>query len=721
MNGRRDELWLRRALLGAVGAMDLAAIAATQTVVGRIDPLALPLWYHVLLVGCYLVPAVVAILALFGGFVAVRRLTIVAFVASVVPPVVLLVLVVLEPSRTGQLPWMVSSSASAAAAAAIVWGPRVAWFVLGALTAVIWTLSGLVGDLIPNRVANDTQVLVISIAIIALSVALIRSGRAIDEASGSALASAERRAAAQARQAAAERTRVIVHDDVLACLLLAARGIPRFDRLVAEQAALAAERVRSLAEPELAEDVPLADLVDRLREVARVESPDVAFSARIVRHAVGEVPSQAAVAIVAAARQALANSARHAPGAATSLILFGRRDGVRVVVQDDGPGFDRDAIPPDRLGVTGTILGRMRAVPDCEAGIESGAGNGTTVTLGWRDPRDSGGGAADDDVITAPVPARRLAPDMRVALVIAVVAELALAVYATTVVAYPLVPIAGILAVGASLAAMGWRPLRLPSVGRSVWSAAFAVAACLLIAVGDPAEYRLVVGWTANAGVFVMVVLAMRGRPFIALGGIASGIVLGGIASRAQGVSVVDVASVLARPAIVGLGAVAVVLLLGWLSRRAARIRADEVEAARMHAWRGAERAELLERVGRLDALIGRTLDRLATGEPLGEEERRECALLEGALRDLYRGARLSREPLVSATRRARARGIDVVLFDDAPGEPIGDAELDEIAVWMSRALDGVREGGFTGRILPADRPGRASAASEDGATLFRG
>jgi len=719
MNAGRSELWMRRALLGAVGAFDLVAIIATQTVVGRIDPLALPGWYRILLVVCFVVPALVAIPALSAGVRTVRSLTIVAFVASVVPVSVLAVLLVVDPGRTGQLPWMVSATTSAAATAAIAWSARTAWIVVGALTAMIWALSALVGDLIPNRVANDIQVLVISIGIIALSGELIRSGRRIDEATVSALAAAERRAARQARQAAAERARAIVHDDVLATLLLAARGVPHLRGLLGEQAASAAQRVRTLAEPELSVEVRVADLADRLREVARVESPRVAFSARIARGAVDAVPAPAATALVAAARQALANSARHARGAATSLILFGMRDGIRVVVRDDGPGFDLATVPPDRLGVTATILGRVRAVADCAAEIESGR-TGTTVTLGWRDPRHPAAPADEPDETVA-TPPRSLGPEMRIALVIGVVAELALAVYSATVVAIPLVPIAGIVAIGVALAVMGWRPLRVPGTARALWSTAFAVIAFVLVGLGDPAEYRLVIGWTANAGAFVLAVLAMRGRPFVALGGVGVGIALAAAVSAAQGVSEVDIVSVLARPAIIGIGAVGVVLVLAALGRRAARIRADEVEAARADAWRAAERAELLERVGRLDALIGRTLDRLAAAEPLSAEERRECALLEGALRDLYRGARLSREPLLSAVRRARGRGVDVVLFDDAPGEPITEAELDEIAVWMSAFLDGVGGGGFTGRILPADRPGRASAASEESATLFRG
>jgi two-component sensor histidine kinase len=58
---------------------------------------------------------------------------------------------------------------------------------------------------------------------------------------------------------------------------------------------------------------------------------------------------------------------------------------VEVVVSDKGPGFDIDAVPDDRLGISASILARIAAI-DGEALIDSGP-HGTTVTLRWREVR----------------------------------------------------------------------------------------------------------------------------------------------------------------------------------------------------------------------------------------------------------------------------------------------------------------------------------------------
>ena len=67
-----------------------------------------------------------------------------------------------------------------------------------------------------------------------------------------------------------------------------------------------------------------------------------------------------AEAVVAAAREALTNAAKFAPDAG-AVALYAEADNGRlqVFVRDRGPGFDADAIPPDRRGVRESILGRM--------------------------------------------------------------------------------------------------------------------------------------------------------------------------------------------------------------------------------------------------------------------------------------------------------------------------------------------------------------------------
>src|SRR5690606_29125077 len=152
-------------------------------------------------------------------------------------------------------------------------------------------------------------------------------------------------------------------------------------------------------------------------------------------------------------------------------------------------------------------------------------------------------------------------------------------------------------------------------------------AATMLVAVGDIADYRLMTGWYATAAAFLMSVLAMRGRPFLAMLGTGSGVVLAAVLSAARGASAVDIGAVLFRPVLIGVGVALVVLLLVALARRVRRLSEAEVGAASIEAWRDAERAELRERWAGLDAFIGPTLDRLAEGRPLTAAERQECAL----------------------------------------------------------------------------------------------
>jgi signal transduction histidine kinase len=100
------------------------------------------------------------------------------------------------------------------------------------------------------------------------------------------------------------------------------------------------------------------------------------------------VPVPVAVAIVHAAREALANVAAHAgTGEAwvtvRSLVTAaGPAAGVEVTVRDEGAGFDPARLGPARLGVRRSITERVR---DCggSAAVRSTPGAGTEVRLCW--------------------------------------------------------------------------------------------------------------------------------------------------------------------------------------------------------------------------------------------------------------------------------------------------------------------------------------------------
>lgn len=94
------------------------------------------------------------------------------------------------------------------------------------------------------------------------------------------------------------------------------------------------------------------------------------------------VPPLIATALFRVAQEALRNVARHARAHAVSVLLQQRRDGVVLVVEDDGAGFDVAAVlgareSRDRLGLMG-MQERVQAL-DGTLEIESKPGQGTTV------------------------------------------------------------------------------------------------------------------------------------------------------------------------------------------------------------------------------------------------------------------------------------------------------------------------------------------------------
>ncbi len=85
-------------------------------------------------------------------------------------------------------------------------------------------------------------------------------------------------------------------------------------------------------------------------------------------------------AIVAAAREALVNAARHAGVQTVSLYAEVEPEQVSVFVRDRGKGFDPDTVENHRHGVRGSIIGRMKRHGG-RAEIRSEPGEGTEVRL----------------------------------------------------------------------------------------------------------------------------------------------------------------------------------------------------------------------------------------------------------------------------------------------------------------------------------------------------
>ena len=131
---------------------------------------------------------------------------------------------------------------------------------------------------------------------------------------------------------------------------------------------------------------PATDLGAALRRIAGEIEEDFAVHFEVVTVGAGvgsgvnPNDAEAPEALVAAAREAMLNAARHAGGAVSVYLETGAR-GVELSITDRGPGFLLDQIPADRLGVRESILGRMRRAGGNAAVRPGPGGTGTEILL----------------------------------------------------------------------------------------------------------------------------------------------------------------------------------------------------------------------------------------------------------------------------------------------------------------------------------------------------
>ena len=211
-----------------------------------------------------------------------------------------------------------------------------------------------------------------------------------------------------------------MHDSVLAALIAAERADgPRARSLAMSMAREALEGLADTGTPSGGVDPQSASLKTLARGI-QASLADLGLRLEVVVEASEDdppIPGNVAAAMIRAATQAAANAIQHADGVGLTATVrrpvepradavpesigpfvadagAGATEGagtaprppaVEVVVSDKGPGFDVDAVPDDRLGISASILARIAAI-DGEAAIDSGP-HGTTVTLRWREVR----------------------------------------------------------------------------------------------------------------------------------------------------------------------------------------------------------------------------------------------------------------------------------------------------------------------------------------------
>lgn len=96
---------------------------------------------------------------------------------------------------------------------------------------------------------------------------------------------------------------------------------------------------------------------------------------------VGDCPLDDRVsAMVQAAREAMVNAAKYSEAPVISVYAEVEGDELEIFVRDRGRGFDLDGVPADRMGVRGSIIGRMERHGGV-ARVRSAPGEGTEIRL----------------------------------------------------------------------------------------------------------------------------------------------------------------------------------------------------------------------------------------------------------------------------------------------------------------------------------------------------
>ncbi len=168
-----------------------------------------------------------------------------------------------------------------------------------------------------------------------------------------------------------------VHDSVLQTLALI-RKAAEDPREVSRLARTQERELRSwLYAPAGAEvDVTLGRALEQA--AAEVEE-DHGVAVEVV--VVGDCPTSPRVtALVAAAREALVNAAKHAGVQTVQVYAEVGGERVEVFVKDRGSGFDPAAVPADRYGLAQSVVGRMERHGG-RAVVRTSPGQGTEVRL----------------------------------------------------------------------------------------------------------------------------------------------------------------------------------------------------------------------------------------------------------------------------------------------------------------------------------------------------
>ena len=703
-------------------------------------------WWNVLALTVLAAAAVaLVVVAQRGG---VRRMR---AVAGAIALAVTALLILRLAAGTGQVslddaPWIINLGAFTATLAGVSFRAGFAWFLVVIVGIGTWLVRWLTcspPDVLLG-VQNGVQSLAFCSIFVLMGLSITRAGEVADRAIGDARRQTASAASARARGDVRERLDALVHDRVLATLLLAGRSGDEAGREVAARSADDALRALGRQHHDGVEEYAPIELVWAMQGLVRDLDPETQFGYELDEGVVAvpkspTIPGRIGDALVEACLEALRNSLRHAGDgtSATTRAVHVIASPTRVVVHvlDDGVGFDPQQVDEGRLGIAASIRGRMRAVGGTGR-IASVPGQGTRVVLEWdRDaahdadqqtlaqssagrpwatraqpspldldfwigpPADRGldpepsplpeSGPPGDDDRRHSLQRRIQREPLLVFAVIQTCSNIVLAFASDAAVAVQwqsLVSLVLYLVAIGLVALPGQTPLRLR------WALTVVALGAVITALID-AMLPLGVnpgyaGWHLGGNTLLFLALGLRGRIGLSWVGMALMVVITVISFELGDVPLWEAVPLLDRNiATLFVGTLFALVLRRTMLRALAVQRVLDERAARTAAATAAldERDRILRRFEEAALPALRTI---AAAPVVDAATQRAWLALEAELRDRIRARTLDVEPLRGAVRRARERGVRVVVLDDAGGAGLTAAQAARALAWAAERLD---------------------------------
>jgi two-component sensor histidine kinase len=470
----------------------------------------------------------------------------------------------------------------------------------------------------------------------------------------------------------------IIHDQVMTTLVAAVQT----DQPRGEVADLAQAALTSLAQAAAPTDVgqPLSphQLARLIEDMVEAVCPQAAVTLDSASDGVA-VSASVASTLGQAAREAALNVTRHAEAETATItisaVLVGDDQRVRVDVRDDGRGFDPAAVAEGRFGIRVSLIERLAGIGGT-VDIDSRPGAGTLVSLRW-----SGRGQQAGDAISE----RRASEALRSVLRVELFLFLVWLVVGVQV-------LVGLIAVQSLT---DQTPVYVAQV------LALAVIAHLVhssLPMGVTPSYST---WHGSVIMVLLITVLVRGQRLAAWIGLGVFLVQTIDWARTHDLGPAAVLQVTFGPVLWLSLATLVLRGLQSIGEQLVRVRTRSRENTQAMAESFSNLVLREVWLTQLREQIGPLIQKLADPtHQLTQQERDDCRILEGRLRDGMRAGNLVSQGVSDAIQAARGRGVEVVLVDNR-----GSKLPEQVRVATLRRLEELVRASRGGRIVARTAP----------------